>query len=320
MERAPLNRGFIYTNEVDAGAAGETVVDFYVRRYPHSTAADWRERIERGTVRLDGHDVTPTTVLRAGQTLSYERAPWVEPETPTSFGVIYEDADVIAIDKPSGLPVLPGGHHLEHTLLALVRARFAGAGSEVPPSPLHRLGRGTSGIVLFARTPLALRRLTEAFTERRITKIYRALVQGVGLSDRQTIGVPIGRIAYAPTGKLYAAASDGLPSTSICRLLHEDTEQHRSLVEVRIITGRPHQIRIHMAACGHPLVGDPLYAVGGGLREGDALPGDEGYRLHALRLCLPHPCTGLPLTVECQPPPALRVTPGAGVRAAAGVP
>jgi 23S rRNA pseudouridine1911/1915/1917 synthase len=312
VERAPLNRGFTYTNEIDAGAAGETVVDFYTRRYPHSTAAQWRERIERGTVRLDGHEVSPTTLLRAGQTLSYERAPWDEPETPTSFGVLYEDAHVIAVDKPSGLPVLPGGHHLEHTLLALVRARFAvDNSSEVPPSPLHRLGRATSGIVLFARTPLALRRLTEAFSERRITKIYRALVQGVGLTDEQTIDVPIGRIDYAPTGKLYAAASGGAPSTSICRLLDEDAGQHRSLVEVRIITGRPHQIRIHMAAIGHPLVGDPLYIAGGlptPLIPGNRppLPGDCGYHLHAMRLTFHHPITNDPLNLFSPPPSPLR--------------
>jgi len=303
VERSALNHGYTYVDRIDSDGAGETVLAFYTRRYRHSTESEWRERIRAGAIRLDGEPVAATTVLRAGQVLSYARAPWVEPEAPRAFGVLHEDEHLIAVDKPSGLPVLAGGHHLENTLVALVRERFTG---EVPPSPLHRLGRATSGIVLFARTRFALRRLTEDFAERRITKIYRALVQGVGLADETTIDVPIGRIDYAPTGKLYAAARDGAASRSICRLLHADSDRLRSLVEVRIVTGRPHQIRIHMAAIGHPLVGDPLYVSGGGpvaLVAGrrPPLPGDCGYLLHAMRLSFHHPETREPLDLRSPP-------------------
>lgn len=308
MERPTLNRGFTYTDHVDADAVGETVIDFYSRRYPHSSETEWRERIRKGAVRLDGKPVGEATILRAGQVLSYARAPWAEPEAPCSFDVLHVDDHIIAVDKPSGLPVLPGGHHLEHTLLALVRERFGG---EVPPSPLHRLGRGTSGIVLFARTQLALRRLSEAFTERRMTKVYRALVRGTGLPEEQTIDVAIGLIDYAPTRKLHAAARDGVPSQSICRRLHEDAERQRSVVEVRIVTGRAHQIRIHMAAIGHPLVGDPLYVAGGGPAPvipgtRPPLPGDCGYHLHATRLAFHHPWSGALVDVASPPPSLLR--------------
>ena len=136
-------------------------------------------------------------------------------------------------------------------------------------------------------------------------------MQGIDLPDEQTIDVPIGRIDYAPTGKLHAATSDGAPSTSICRVVHEYRERTQSLVEVRIITGRPHQIRIHLAAIGHPLVGDPLYVAGGipaplvaGQRP--ALPGDCGYHLHAMRLAFHHPKTNQPLDLISPPPPPLR--------------
>jgi 23S rRNA pseudouridine1911/1915/1917 synthase len=304
-----VNRGFTYTNLIDADAADETVLSFYVGRYPHSSEAEWRERIRTGAIRLDGVRVTADAVLRAGHLLSYIREPWVEPSVPSTFDVIYEDHHVLAVDKPSGLPVLPSGHHLEHTLLTLVREQFGG---EVAPSPLHRLGRGTSGIVLFARTRSALRRLTTAFTERRIVKIYRALVEGVGIpADDTIIDTPIGRVDYAPIGKLYAAASDGAPSTSICRLLREDHDRCESLVEVRIVTGRPHQIRIHMAAIGHPLVGDPLYVSGGGpvsasTRERAPLPGDCGYLLHATRLSFSHPETGTLVDLFSSPPRELQ--------------
>jgi len=304
-----VNRGFTYTNRIDAAAAGQTVLAFYVSRYAHSGEADWRERIRTGAIRLDGRCVTVDTVLQAGQLLSYARAPWVEPDAPSTFEVLYEDSHVLAVDKPSGLPVLPSGHRLEHTLLALVRDRFGG---EVAPSPLHRLGRGTSGIVLFARTQSALRRLAAAFTERRIVKVYRALVEGVGIPAVDTIvETPIGRVDYAPIGKLYAATSDGAPSTSICRLLREDHDRRESLVEVLIVTGRPHQIRIHMAAIGHPLVGDPLYVAGGvpgspSRHERAALPGDGGYHLHATRLSFRHPETGNLVDLLSSPPPVLQ--------------
>ncbi len=303
-----MNRGFCYKDEIDRDGSGESVLVFYTSRYTHSSESEWLERIERGTVRVDGVAVTPDTVLRAGQVLRYDRAPWAEPEAPSTFDVLYEDDDLVAVDKPSGLPVLPGGHYLDHTLLALVRARFTG---EVPPSPLHRLGRATSGIVLFARTDEALRRMTSAFVERRIVKIYRALVAGVGLPSEQVVDVPIGRVPYAPTGELHAATGDGAPSKSIFRLLREDGERSESLAEVKIVTGRPHQIRIHAAAIGHPLVGDPLYIAGGGpapLVAGRRapLPGDCGYHLHAMRLAFAHPRTGEGLEVFSRPPPLLR--------------
>jgi 23S rRNA pseudouridine1911/1915/1917 synthase len=303
-----VNRGFCYEDEIDRAAAGESVLAFYTSRYTHSSEREWLERIEQGAVRLDGAVVNPATALRAGQTLSYQRAPWTEPEAPSTFGVLYEDSDLLAVDKPSGLPVLPGGHYLDHTLLALVRARFAGA---VPPSPLHRLGRATSGIVLFARTEEASRRMTAQFAERRIEKIYRALVTGVGLPAEQVVDVPIGRVSYAPTGKLHAATTNGAPSKSVFRVLAENVERSESLVEVRIVTGRPHQIRIHAAAIGHPLVGDPLYVSGGGpgpLVSGrrPALPGDCGYHLHAMRLAFRHPRTGEGVVAFSPPPSSLR--------------
>jgi 23S rRNA pseudouridine1911/1915/1917 synthase len=303
-----VNRGFRYKDEISLDGAGESVIEFYTSRYRHSSEQEWRERIVQGAVRLDGEKVTPGTLLRAGHTLSYERAPWTEPEAPSTFGVVYEDGDLLAVDKPSGLPVLPGGHYLDHTLLALVRARFPG---EVPPSPLHRLGRATSGLVLFARTEETLRRLSTEFVQRRVAKIYRALVAGVDLPSEQVVDAPIGRVPYPPTGKLHAAAIDGAPSKSFFRLLSEDRERFESLVEVQIVTGRPHQIRIHAAAIGHPLVGDPLYIAGGGpgpLVEGrrPALPGDCGYHLHAMRLAFRHPRTGEGLEVFSPPPPLLR--------------
>jgi len=214
------------------------------------------------------------------------------------FAVLFRDPELLAVAKPSGLPTLPAGGYLDHTLLALVRRHYPEA------SPVHRLGRGTSGVVLFARTAPAGKGVLEAWREHRVSKVYRALVQGHPTQDAFRVDTPIGPVPHPTLGSVHAASPQGRPSTSTARVL--ERREGSSLVEVVIETGRPHQIRIHMAASGHPLLGDPLYAIGGGLREGEALPGDEGYRLHAFRLSLPHPGTGVRLDLECQPPPVLR--------------
>jgi len=303
-----MNTGFTYTDIIDAEAEGETLLGYYVSRYAHSDEVEWRGRIEAGVVRVDGVVSDSDMVLRRGQKLTYEREGWVEPEVPRTFEVLYEDEQVIAVNKPSGLPVLPGGHHLQNTLLAVVRERYGG---DVPPSPLHRLGRGTSGIVLFARDTQALRGLSEAFQERALTKIYRALVTGTGLERTFSVNTPIGEITYAPTGRLFAATPQGKPSASECTVLHTSEEDNHTLLDVSIITGRPHQIRIHTAAAGHPLVGDQLYDVGGipkPLLDGERppLPGDVGYHLHARLIAFTHPTTGRELVIEADPPDILK--------------
>ena len=171
---------------------------------------------------------------------------------------------------------------------------------------MHRLGRGTSGIVLFARTVAARHPLQAAFSDPRTRKVYRALCSGQPDLDAFAVTAPIGEVPYAPLGFLHAAAPGGRPSESQVTVL--ERRPGESLVDVEIRTGRPHQIRIHLAWADHPLVGDPLYGPGGVPLPGTiALPGAPGYLLHAHRLELAHPRTGAWLCLECQPPPALRV-------------
>lgn len=216
---------------------------------------------------------------------------------PTAFGVVFEDADLFAIDKPPGLPSVPAGGYLEHTALHLVRRRHPHA------VPLHRLGRGTSGLLLFALSDSARRALAADWREGRVGKWYRALVTGDPVHEAWTIDVPIGPVAHPRLGHVHAASGTGRPSVSHVRVLERRAGQ--ALVEVRIETGRPHQIRIHLAHAGHPLVGDPLYAAGGGLLADPALPGAGGYLLHAHRLAFVHPASAAPLQLEAPPPARL---------------
>jgi 23S rRNA pseudouridine1911/1915/1917 synthase len=161
--------------------------------------------------------------------------------------------------------------------------------------------------VLLARDARARRGLADGFREGSVVKLYRALVTGVPPRQLE-IATPIGPVPHPRLGHVHAASAAGRPARSSMRLL--ERRGSASLVEVRIHTGRPHQIRIHAAAAGHPLVGDPLFATGGRPREDGGLPGDPGYHLHAWRLGLTHPVSGERLELECFPPPLLRARAG----------
>ena len=294
-----MNHGFTYTGITGPRDEGMSLLGHLVARHAHTPEAAWRERIEAGLVLLDGEPSRAEARLARGQQVAWVRPPWEEPAVPLAYAVLYEDEDMVAVAKPSGLPTQPNGGFLEHTLLHLVRARYPEA------SPIHRLGRGTSGLVVFSLNTEANRALCEALRQRAAVKVYRALVQGHPALDAFTVDAPIGPVPHAALGTVHAASPEGRPARSHMRVL--ERREADSLLEVRIETGRPHQIRIHAAAWGHPLVGDPLYAPGGGIRmDTAALPGDTGYLLHAFQLGLPHPRTGTWLELECQPPPVLR--------------
>ena len=293
-----MNLGFEYRDRIGSEADGETVLSYLKRRYRHSDEADWRARIDAGEVLLEKATAEPGARLRRGQSLVWRRPPWEEPLVPLAFAVLHRDEHLLAVAKPRGLPTAPNGGFLEHTLLHLVRRLAPGA------TPMHRLGRGTSGLVLFALTPEARRAVSAAWREGSVEKTYRALVTGVPGRESFSVEAPIGPVPHPRLGQVHAASPAGKPALSHVRVLSRRGD--RTLVEVRIPTGRPHQIRIHLAFAGHPLVGDPLYGAGGQPLAKPGLPGEGGYRLHAHRLGLEHPATRRRLALECAPPRALQ--------------
>lgn len=281
------------------------MLDYLAITWPHSTAAEWAERLGRGEIEIHGVRADAGVVVRMGQSMVWHRPPWHEPDVPAYFDLVHEDEALVAVAKPSGLPTMPAGGYLEHTLLALVRARYPEA------SPLHRLGRCTSGMVLFARTHAAVSALARAWREHDVKKRYRALACGAATRDTFSIDTPIGRVPHPALGEVYAASASGKPSHSVVTVLerrHAMQGGAATLFQVDITTGRPHQIRIHLASAGHPLVGDPLYGAGGlPLLHRPGLPGDGGYLLHAEQLAFVHPVAGHLLTLRTPPPVELQV-------------
>lgn len=293
-----MNDGFEYREQVGAEDAGHTVLAHLARRYRHSSEAVWRERLAAGEVSHAGAIAVADGLLRAGDRLTWRRPAWEEPAVPLTFAVLYRDEHLLVVAKPRGLPSIPNGGYLSHTLLHCVRRRFPEA------APMHRLGRGTSGLVVFTLTTRARRSLSAAWREGRVEKCYRALVSGRPECLAFSIEAKIGLLPHPRLGRVHAATADGKPALTHVRCLA--TRAGNTLVEARIPTGRPHQIRIHLAAVGHPLVGDPLYVVGGLPGNEPGLPGDPGYWLHAHRLNFAHPISGARLELQCLPPAPLR--------------
>lgn len=295
-----LNQGHTYRQQLPPSVAGARLREWLADGWRHGSRAEWESRLARGEVALDGAVAAGDEVLRSGAWLEWRRPPWTEPPVPLSFALLHRDADLLAVAKPAGLPSMPsGGRFLDHSLLHQVRRRFPEAGL------LHRLDRGTSGVVLLARTATARRAGSELFQAGRIERRYRGRVVGAPPADAITIAVPIGEVAHPHVGRAFAARDDGRRATTHVEVIERCGAT--TLVAIRIDSGRPHQIRIHLAWAGLPLVGEPFFGAGGQPRtDGATRPGDPGYLLHAESLRCDHPTAGGPLAVWCAPPPALR--------------
>jgi len=330
---AALNNGHTYRDRIQAPAAG--ISAFYAARYGHSPQAVWDQRLAAGEIRLNGRQLRADGPLAPGDRLAWHRPPWQEAAVPVlpEHAVLFDNGDLLVLNKPSGLPVLPAGGFLQHTLLAQLEGWVAAGHLDAAaglPRPVHRLGRCTSGLLVCARRPASRAWLSALLRESTAPgasapgcrKLYRALLSpplpgspllalaetgaGAGAAGHDLcLATPIGRRPHGRLGTIWAAAAPGdpaaLPSRSTVRLLGQRPEAW--LVAVSIASGRPHQIRIHAAAAGAPLLGDPLYGPGGVPRHG-ALPGDGGYRLHAHQLELQQP-DGQRLALEAPLPPQL---------------
>jgi 23S rRNA pseudouridine1911/1915/1917 synthase len=263
--------------------------------------------VGEGHVSVGGKPVrTRSRVLRSGDALVVEAlprpAPGVGPEPEVPVEVLYADEHMVVVDKPPGLVVHPGAGRPAHTLVGGLLARFpdlaalpeAGAGNAGRPGIVHRLDKGASGLLVVARTARAYRSLVGQLSERRVDRRYLTLVHGQPEEDRGVIEAPIGRSSRSPTRM--AVSSQGREARTRFRVVRRfDDPEPSALLAVGLDTGRTHQIRVHLAAIGHPVAGDDRYR----RRPRTALDrrlGPERLFLHAARLGFDHPATGVPTT------------------------
>ena len=258
------------------------------------------ELISSGAVRLAGRtEATRARRVARGQELEVvlpaRRGPATALQGEAGGGelaLVHVDDQVIVVDKPAGLVVHPGAGRTTGTLVQALLGRFpdmAGTGSPDRPGIVHRLDKGTSGLLVVARTPLAYASLVDQLSGRSVDRRYLALVRGTVEADAGVVDAPIGRRSADRTRM--AVAAGGRPSRTHYRVLRRYREpDEATLVECRLETGRTHQVRVHLAAIGHPVLGDTRY--GGPRRSRPSPPGADRPFLHAALLAFDHPATG----------------------------
>ena len=282
---------------VDAADAGKRLDRFLQERLPEYSRSRLQDWIKAGRVLVDGAPGRAASPVRAGAAV--DAAPLeVEPlhASPEAIPltILYEDDDVVAVDKPAGMVVHAGAGVHSGTLVNALLHRFgrlSELGGELRPGIVHRLDRLTSGVLLVAKNDAAHRNLAAQFSGRRVEKIYLALVHGRVAGETGRIERPIARDPVKRT-RMTTRLSQGRAAWSAYRVLRR--LQGFTLLEVRIGTGRTHQIRVHLSSIGHPVAGDPLYGAPAAIAGHPPL---GRYFLHSHRITFARPSDGQAVTV-----------------------
>jgi 23S rRNA pseudouridine1911/1915/1917 synthase len=277
---------------VEADDEGVRLDRWLARRIPELSRARLQTLIEAGLVRVGDRPRKAAHRLQAGERVEVEVPPpppeELEPE-PIALAIVHEDPHVLVVDKPAGMVVHPGAGHARGTLAAAALAHaptIAGVGGPRRPGVVHRLDRATSGLLVLAKTQPAYESLTTQLAVRAVTRQYVAVVHGRVRADTGVVDAPIARHPHDRTRMAVASPGRGRRAVTRYRVVERFIDFTR--VEVTLETGRTHQIRVHMASVGHPVVGDEVY--GGRGRPHPPVPLD-GYALHAFRLAFLHPAT-----------------------------
>jgi 23S rRNA pseudouridine1911/1915/1917 synthase len=293
---------------------------FLAQRLPDVSRAQIQRWIEAGYVELNGRLAKPNVRLKAGDEV------YVEPPAPPPLApqpediplqVLYEDEHLAVVNKPRGMVTHPAPGAESGTLVNAALARFGGLstiGAPERPGIVHRLDKDTTGLILIARTDLAHRVLAEQIQQKLVERRYLVLVWGVPRFQRALVDAPIGRSESDRTRmSVKAPLHDPRARPAVTEFALLENLGVCALLEARLHTGRTHQVRVHAAYAGHPVVGDPVYGTGKsatqyGWKRAEARLLDEliermgGQALHAHRLEFTHPVTRQEMTFTCDPP------------------
>jgi len=305
--------GILLTFPVAPEHAGMRLDRFIQSRIPRLSRTRAARIVASCAYRHDGRRRRPSERVQAYETVVLVRPRFEEPEVPRSFGVVHEDDDVLAVDKPAGLPVHPTATYHRNTLTALLRERYG----DEPPHIAHRLDRETSGVLVCGKHRAAERALKQAFERRRVEKRYLGIATGVLADDEAVIDRRLGPARDGPHYLMEVRDDAGGADARTAVRVFARGPAH-TLVDMRPESGRQHQLRVHLAAIGHPLVGDKLYGPegvapflayvdAGGVNTPELVDrlGHERQALHAHELVLPHPRSGEPFTLRAPLAPDL---------------
>jgi 23S rRNA pseudouridine1911/1915/1917 synthase len=303
----------VLTYEVARDLAGVRLDRFIQGRIPRLSRTRAQQIIRACAYKSDGTRRRPSEIVKPGEVVLLVRERFEEPEVPLTFEVLLDDGSVLAVDKPAGLPMHPTATYHKHTLSHLLRQRY-GQEQGFVPAIAHRLDRETSGVVLCGLTRAAERGLKMSFEAHRVRKTYLAIVRGEMADDALRIDLPMRPVSEGLHVRMEIPKEGGLRAeTEVC--VRARRAGH-SLVELFPRTGRQHQLRVHLSAIGHPIVGDKLY---GPELEAPFLEyietgmtpdlrsrlGHERHALHAHSVTFAHPLTAQPTTITSKLAPDL---------------
>ncbi len=285
--------------EITENQSGERI-DRFLADSQDLTRSFLQKILKEGEVIVNGKSVKANYKLRKGDRIEFEIPEAVEPDIVAEdipLSILYEDADVLVVDKPKGMVVHPAAGHYSRTLVNAVmyhcKGELSGINGVLRPGIVHRIDRDTTGSIIICKNDMAHNEIARQLKEHSINRRYRAIVTGVLKDEEGTIEGAIGR--DKKDRKKMAITADGKPAVTHYRVLQRF--KHYTYVECVLETGRTHQIRVHMASIGHPLLGDEVYG-----RRSDKYK-CEGQCLHAMTLGFHHPRTGEYIEVNAPLPP-----------------
>ena len=303
------------THVVESDGAGARLDRWLARRLPELSRMRVQALIAAGRALVDGRAVKAAHRVQAGERVEVAIPPpprdGLEPEA-VPLRVVFEDAHVLVVDKPAGMVTHPGAGRIDGTLAAAALAHapeMAGVGSARRPGIVHRLDKGTSGLIVLAKTQAAYDGLTAQLARRTVSRRYLALAQGALRRAEGVVDAPIGRDPRSRIRMAIVPEGRGKRAVTHYRVLERFGRGALAvtLLECRLETGRTHQIRVHVASLGHPLLGDDTYRGRRPAPAGDPVLADlvselGGVALHAAGLAFTHPVTGAPMSFTCPSP------------------